>query len=252
MGLSGKQQERYARQIILSQVGLKGQEKLLSASVAIIGTGGLGSPCAFYLACAGVGKLGIVDSDRVELSNLQRQILHTLNDIGREKTDSASEKISALNPDVKVKTHPYRLTADNIKDVIDEYDFVVDASDNFLTRYLINDACIVMNRPWVYGAVFGWEAQVMTILPGKGPCYRCLFPEPPPGEASAPQKAGVIGAAPGIAGTLEAAEALKYILGTGELLIGSLLSLNILEGVFRRVRVLADPGCVSCAKLATG
>ncbi len=247
--LTEEQIERYSRNIILPEVGGKGQKKILSAKVLIIGAGGLGSPCAFYLAASGVGKLGIVDSDNVELSNLQRQIIHFRKDIGRPKTVSAEEKIKALNPDTKIETFKERLTSKNILNIIKGYDFIVDGSDNFPTKFLVNDACILSGKPFSHGGIFRFDGQAMTVIPGKGPCYRCLFPEPPPkGAIPSCQEAGILGAVAGVIGVIQATEVLKFILGTGELLVGRLLVFNALQSNFRIVGVPKSLECPVCGE----
>ena len=252
MKLREDQIERYSRQIILSNVGGKGQDKLLKAKVLVIGAGGLGSPAALYLAAAGVGTIGIVDSDKVEISNLQRQILHSTGDIGKEKTFSAKEKLGDLNPDVKVIIHQVRLTSENILDIIKNYDIIVDGSDNFPTRYLVNDACVMSNKPLSHGGILRFDGQVITIIPHQGPCYRCLFPEPPPpGLVPSCQEAGILGVVAGIIGLLQANETLKLILGEGEILLGKLLVFNALESRFRTVRVRQDKNCPLCGKNPT-
>lgn len=252
MSLNNEQIERYSRQILLPNVGGKGQEKLLNAKVLIIGVGGLGSPCAVYLACAGIGKLGIVDSDSVELNNLQRQILHSTKDVGRPKVESAKERINAINTDVEVIPFNLRLTSENILDIIKDYDIIVDGSDNFPTRYLVNDACVLSKRPLSHGGIFRFDGQAITILPGESACYRCLFPEPPPpGLVPSCQEAGILGAVAGVIGTIQANEVLKYILGMGDLLVGKLLVFNALESSFRQVKVLRDPKCPVCGETPT-
>ena len=252
MSLNNEQIERYSRQILLPNVGGKGQEKLLNAKVLIIGVGGLGSPCAVYLACAGIGKLGIVDSDSVELNNLQRQILHSTKDVGRPKVESAKERINAINTDVEVIPFNLRLTSENILDIIKDYDIIVDGSDNFPTRYLVNDACVLLKKPLSHGGIFRFDGQAITILPGESACYRCLFPEPPPpGLVPSCQEAGILGAVAGVIGTIQANEVLKYILGLGELLTEKLLVFNALESSFRQVKVLRDPKCPVCGETPT-
>lgn len=252
VALRDDQIERYSRQIILPSVGGKGQEKLLSAKVLIVGAGGLGSPSALYLASAGVGKIGVVDSDKVELNNLQRQILHITREVGRPKVESARERLSALNPDVEVVTYNLRLTSQNIMDIIKDYDIVVDGSDNFPTRYLVNDACVLSRKPLSHAGIFRFDGQIITILPGESACYRCLFREPPPpGLVPSCQEAGILGAVAGIIGTLQANEVLKYILGIGELLTGKLLIFNALDSSFRMVRVPRDPKCPVCGENPT-
>jgi adenylyltransferase/sulfurtransferase len=250
--LTESQVERYSRQIILSEIGGKGQEKLLSAKVLIVGAGGLGSPCALYLAAAGVGKLGIVDSDAVELNNLQRQILHSTNNVGKDKAASAKQRLNEINPDAEVVACKVRLTSKNILDVIKDYDIVVDGSDNFPTRYLVNDACVLSQKPLSHAGIFRFDGQAITILPRQSACYRCLFPEPPPpGLVPSCREAGILGAVAGIIGTIQANEVLKYILGIGELLTGRLLVFNALDSSFRLVKVSRDPKCPVCGENPT-
>lgn len=250
--LTESQIERYSRQIILSEIGGKGQEKLLSAKVLIVGAGGLGSPCALYLAAAGVGKLGIVDSDEVELNNLQRQIVHSTDSVGKDKAASAKHRLAELNPDVEVVAHKIRLTSENILDVIKDYDMVVDGSDNFPTRYLVNDACVLSQKPLSHAGIFRFDGQAMTILPRQSACYRCVFAEPPPpGLVPSCREAGILGAVAGIIGTIQANEVLKYILGIGGLLTGRLLVFNALDSSFRMVKVTRDPKCPLCAENPT-
>lgn len=252
MSLRDDQIERYSRQIILPNVGGKGQEKILKARVLVIGAGGLGSPCALYLASAGVGKLGIVDSDKVELNNLQRQIIHSTQNVGRLKVESAKERLNAINTDIEVIPYNVRLTSQNIMDVIKDYDMVVDGSDNFPTRYLVNDACVLSKKPFSHGGIFRFDGQAITIVPGEGPCYRCLFPEPPPpGLVPSCQEAGILGAVAGVIGTIQANEVLKYILGIGNLLAGKLLIFNALDSSFRHVKVPKDPNCSVCGESPT-
>jgi adenylyltransferase/sulfurtransferase len=242
-----EQIERYSRQIILPEVGGVGQRKLLAARVLVIGAGGLGSPVGLYLAAAGVGRIGIVDSDRVDLSNLQRQILHATRDLGREKCTSAKQTMESINPDVTVVPYPVRLTSSNILDIISGYDMVVDGSDNFPTRYLVNDACVLAGKPLSHAGILRFEGQATTIVPGRGPCYRCLYPEPPPpGLMPSCQEAGVLGATAGVMGAIQAAEVLKLILGIGDLLVGRILICDGLTMSFRTVRVERDPGCPIC------
>jgi len=249
MKLRDDQIERYSRQILLPNVGGKGQEKLLNAKVLIIGAGGLGSPAALYLASAGIGTLGIVDSDKVELNNLQRQIVHSVNTVGMLKVESAKNRLNAINPDVKVIPYNIRLTSENILDIIKDYDIVVDGSDNFPTRYLVNDACVFSNKPLSHGGIFRFDGQAITILPHKSACYRCLFSEPPPpGLVPSCQEAGVLGAVAGIIGVIQANEVLKYVLEIGELLAGKLLVFNALDSFFRQVKVSRDPKCPVCGK----
>ncbi|MFH1684514.1 MAG: molybdopterin-synthase adenylyltransferase MoeB [Candidatus Margulisiibacteriota bacterium] len=252
MSLTEEQIERYSRQILLPKVGGKGQQKLLAAKVLVIGAGGLGSPVAAYLAGAGVGTLGIVDSDKVELNNLHRQILYSAKEVGQEKAIAAKDRLESVNPDIKVVPHVVRLTSKNILDVIKDYDIVVDGSDNFPTRYLVNDACVLANKPLVHGAFFRYEGQAMVIKPGEGPCYRCMFPEPPPpGAVPSCQEAGVLGALAGVIGLIQATETLKLILGIGEPLVGKLIVFNSLEMGFRKVRVPKDKDCPICGEKPT-
>jgi adenylyltransferase/sulfurtransferase len=252
MKLREDQIERYSRQIILPDVGGKGQEKLLKAKVLIIGAGGLGSPAALYLASAGVGKIGVVDSDKVELNNLQRQILHSGTDVGRPKAESAKDRLSGINQDVQVNVYKLRLTSENILDIIKDYDIIVDGSDNFPTRYLVNDACVLSNKPLSHAGIFRFDGQAITILPHQSACYRCLFPEPPPpGLVPSCQEAGILGAVAGIIGTIQANEVLKYILGIGNLLTGRLLVFNALDSSFRQVKVPKDPKCPVCSQNPT-
>jgi adenylyltransferase/sulfurtransferase len=244
--------KRYSRHIILPDMGGKGQKKLLLSSVLIVGTGGLGSPCAFYLAAAGIGKIGLVDSDVVELSNLQRQIIHFTGDVDKPKTQSAKEKINALNPDVQIVTCQERLTSANITNIINDYDIIVDGSDNFPTRYLVNDACVLSGKPLSHGGIFRFDGQAITIIPGQGPCYRCLFPEPPPpGMIPSCQEAGILGVVAGIIGVIQATEVIKWILQKGELLSGRLLIYNALEMRFRTVAVRKNPDCPICGENPT-
>jgi len=242
-----EQINRYSRQIVLPEVGGTGQKRINEGRVLIIGTGGLGSPAAFYLAAAGVGTIGIIDYDVVDLSNLQRQILHTTKDIGRPKVDSAKEKLIALNPDCNIVSYRERLTARNIKEIIKDYDVVVDGADNFATRFVANDACVMANKVFVHGGVLGFAGQTFTIVPGKGPCLRCILREPPPyGSVPTCAQAGVLGVLAGTIGLIQATEVLKYLLGKGDLLVGRLLAYDALEMKFREVRVKKDPACPVC------
>lgn len=244
-----EQIERYSRHIVLPEVGGIGQRKIMAAKVLVVGAGGLGSPAAFYLAAAGVGVLGLVDFDRVDSTNLQRQILHSTSDVGRLKTESAREKLTALNPEVEVRTHPVRLTSENVMDIIKDYDIILDGSDNFPTRYLINDACFLSKKTIVHGSIFRFEGQVTVFKPEQGPCYRCLFPvPPPPGLIPSCQEAGVLGVLPGLIGTVQAVETLKLILGVGEPLVGRLLLYDSLSMRFQEVTIKADPDCPLCGK----
>jgi len=238
---------RYSRHIILQEVGGTGQQKLRDASVLIVGAGGLGSPAAFYLAAAGIGRIGIVDHDRVDLSNLQRQILHRTQDVGQPKVASAQRALTELNPGVQVETYPHRLDASNVRDLIRRYDVVLNGVDNFPTRYLLNDACVMEKKPLVEAGILRWDGLLMTIKPGEGPCYRCLFPEPPPpGAIPSCQEAGIVGAVAGIMGTLQALEAVKVILGVGKTLTGRMLIFDALETRFREVRARRDANCPVC------
>lgn len=243
---SEEQIRRYSRHIILPEVGGKGQKKLLTSSVLLVGAGGLGSPAALYLAAAGVGKLGIVDFDNVDLSNLQRQILHHGHDVGRPKVESAVEAIRDVNPDVRIVPHTVRLSSENILDLIAGYDVVVDGTDNFPTRYLINDACVLSGKPNVHGSIFRFDGQASVFLPGKG-CYRCLYPEPPPpGMVPSCQEAGVLGVLPGLVGVIQAIETIKLLLGVGDSLAGRLLLIDTLSMDFREVRLRRSPNCPIC------
>ena len=245
--LTKEQKIRYSRHTLLPEVGEAGQAKLLDSKVLLIGAGGLGSPAALYLAAAGVGTLGIVDFDIVDSSNLQRQILHNVDRIGMPKVESARETLIALNPDVKIRMHDVRLSAANILEIMSEYDVVVDGGDNFPTRYLINDASLHLEIPVVHGAIFRFEGQASVFKPYEGPCYRCLFPQPPPPElAPSCAEAGVLGVLPGIVGSIEAMEAIKLILGIGEPLVGKLLTYDALEQEFRQLKLRRNPDCPAC------
>jgi len=246
--LSADQKIRYHRHLLLPEVGVEGQAKLLKSKVLLIGAGGLGSPTALYLAAAGVGRIGIVDDDVVDESNLQRQILHTTDRVGMAKTESAKKTLQALNPDVTVDEHRLRLQRDNALELFSKYDLVVDGSDNFGTRYLVNDACVLLEKPNLHGSIFRFDGQATTFVPGGGrPCYRCLFPEPQPPElAPSCQEAGVLGVLPGIIGLVQAVEAVKLLLGKGEPLIGRLLLYDALEQKFREVKYARDPACPAC------
>jgi len=241
------QRVRYHRHLLLPEVGEEGQMKLLDAKVLVLGAGGLGSPALIYLAAAGVGTLGIVDMDVVDASNLQRQILHTLDRVGMRKVDSAKAALTAMNPDLKVITYDTRLGADNILDIIDGYDVIVDGTDNFPTRYLVNDAALLKRIPVVHGSIFRFEGQVTVFDPYVGPCYRCMIPEPPPAElAPSCAEAGVLGVLPGIIGSIQAVEAIKMILGLGDPLVGRLLTYDSLDQTFRIFKVRRDPECPAC------
>jgi len=249
---SNEQIERYSRHIILKEVGGMGQTKLLESKILLIGAGGLGSPAGLYLAAAGVGTLGFVDDDVVDLSNLQRQILHGMSDIGRPKTESAKDTISEINPDVNVIPHSTRITSENAFSILEPYDLIVDGCDNMPTRYLLNDACVMLGKPIVHGSIFQFEGQVTVFYPGKGPCYRCLYPEPPPpGMVPSCQEAGVFGILPGIIGTAQAIEAIKILLDIGESLVGSLLLFNALKMDFKKLKLRQDPQCPVCGEKPT-
>lgn len=250
--LTEEQIERYSRQIILPEIGGKGQEKLLQAKVLIIGCGGLGSPCAYYLAAAGIGKIGLVDSDKVELNNLQRQIIHSTENIGVAKVESAKTKLHSLNPEIRITDYNLRLTASNISDIIKDYDVIVDGSDNFPTRYLVNDACVLSKKPLIHAGILRFDGQATTIVPHKGPCYRCLFQSPPPpGTVPSCQEAGILGVVAGILGLVQATETLKYILQCGELLVGKLLVFNALSLSFRMLNIKRDKNCPVCGNKPT-
>jgi molybdopterin/thiamine biosynthesis adenylyltransferase/rhodanese-related sulfurtransferase len=245
--LSASQKERYRRHLTLPEVGEEGQARLLSSRVLLLGAGGLGSPAALYLAAAGVGTLGVVDGDVVDVSNLQRQVLHTTARAGQPKTESAKAALTALNPDVTVVPIQERLTRHNVLDVLRDYDVVVDGGDNFPTRYLLNDACVLLGKPNIHGSVFRFEGQVTSFVPGRGPCYRCLYPAPPPPEdAPSCAEAGVLGVLPGVVGLLQATEALKLLLGVGEPLLGRLLTYDALAARFHELRLRRDPTCPVC------
>lgn len=249
MELTKRQKERYARHITLDEIGEEGQKKLLGGSTLIIGTGGLGSPAALYLAAAGVGTIGIADNDAVDLSNLQRQIIHSEKDIGTDKTLSAKEKMNAVNSDVTVNTYQMRVTEDNIADLIKSYDIVIDACDNFETKFLINDACVAANKPFVHAGILRFRGQLMTYVPERGPCYRCIFRDmPPKEEIPTAREMGIIGSVAGVIGSLEAMEAVKYITGAGELLTGKLLTCDLLKMEFRKIELSAAGDCPSCGK----
>ena len=238
---------RYSRHFLLPEVGEDGQAKLLEAKVLMIGAGGLGSPSAYYLAAAGVGTIGIIDNDVVDISNLQRQILHANDRVGMPKVDSAKKTLEALNPDVKVIPYQAKLTSENVMEIIKDYDLIVDGCDNFPTRYLVNDACVLTGKPNVHGSIFQFEGQATVFYPGKGPCYRCLYPEPPPAEmAPSCAEAGVLGVLPGLIGVIEALEAVKIILGKGETLVGRLLHFNTLTMEINTLKLRRDPNCPLC------
>jgi molybdopterin/thiamine biosynthesis adenylyltransferase/rhodanese-related sulfurtransferase len=247
--LSKEQRDRYSRHLLLPEVGVEGQQKLLDAKVLLLGAGGLGSPAALYLAAAGVGTLGIVDDDTVDLSNLQRQVIHTTDRVGEPKVDSAAETIAQINPDVEVVKHQVRLDASNVIELIAPYDIVVDGLDNFPTRYLLNDASVRLRKPVVSASILGFDGQLSVFKPYEGPCYRCLYPVPPPAELAPSCGAnGVIGVLPGTMGLLQATEVVKLVLGQGEPLIGRLLLYEALGATFTELKVRRDPECPVCSR----
>ena len=253
MAFTDEQLERYSRHIILKEIGVKGQKKLLAGKVLIIGAGGLGAPAAMYLAAAGVGTIGIADADVVDLSNLQRQVIHTTNDIGKKKVESAAETMRAINPDVTVNTYYDFVNSTNIMDMIADYDFILDGTDNFPTKFLINDACVMANKPFSHAGIIRFKGQLTTVIPHEGPCYRCIFKNPPPKDAVPTCKqAGVIGAMGGVIGSLQAMEAVKYLTGTGELLSGYLLTYDALKMEFHKVKLPPrGDGCAVCSNHPT-
>ncbi len=251
MTLTNEQAERYSRHITLGEIGETGQERLLSGRVLIIGAGGLGSPAIMYLAAAGVGTIGIADADAVDLSNLQRQIIHSGADIGRAKVLSAKETVAALNPDVKVNAYQMYITEDNIAGLIKDYDFVLDCTDNFDSKFLINDACVKARKPFSHAGIFHFQGQLMTYVPDRGACYRCVFKNPPPREyIPSKREMGVVGATAGVIGSLQAMEAIKYLTDTGELLTGYLLTYDALKCGFRKVKLPEkSPDCPACGHI---
>jgi len=245
--LSNEEVARYSRHLILPEVGMEGQQKLKAAKVLCVGTGGLGSPLALYLAAAGIGTLGLVDFDVVDSSNLQRQIIHSTKDVGRPKIQSATEKLTALNPFLNVEQHETMLTSANALEIISQYDVVADGTDNFPTRYLVNDACVLTGKPNAYGSIFRFEGQASVFATEDGPCYRCLYPEPPPpGLVPSCAEGGVLGILPGLVGVIQATEVIKLILGKGEPLIGRLLLVNALDMKFRELKLRKNPECPVC------
>src|SRR4029077_17957429 len=243
---------RYSRHLILPDVGVPGQEKLKAARVLLIGAGGLGSPAALYLAAAGVGTLGIVDFDNVDVTNLQRQILHGTKDVGRPKLQSARERIADVNPHVRLETYETALTSKNALDILSGYDIVVDGTDNFATRYLVNDACVLLGKPNVYGSIFRFEGQASIFAMPDGPCYRCLYPEPPPpGLVPSCAEGGVLGILPGLLGVIQATEVIKLILKSGDPLVGRLLLVDALGMKFRELKLRKNPDCPACGKNPT-
>ena len=249
--LDAAQRNRYQRHLLLPEIGEAGQQRLLESKVLLLGAGGLGSPAALYLAAAGVGTIGIVDMDVVDSSNLQRQILHNLERVGERKVDSAKKTLTAMNPDVEVVTYDVRLGAANVLEIIDSYEVIVDGTDNFPTRYLLNDASLVKRTPVVHGSIFRFEGQATVFYPYRGPCYRCVVPEPPPAElAPSCAEAGVLGVLPGIIGSIQAVEAIKLLLDLGEPLVGRLLAYDALEQTFRTFKIRRDPACPACGEHA--
>ena len=245
--LSNEEVARYSRHLIMPEVGMDGQLKLKAASVLCIGAGGLGSPVAMYLAAAGVGRIGIVDFDVVDHSNLQRQVIHGTPDVGRPKLDSARDRLNALNPEVKVETHDVALSSENALELLADYDIIVDGTDNFPTRYLVNDACVILGKPNVYGSIFRFEGQASVFATKEGPCYRCLYPEPPPpGLVPSCAEGGVLGVLPGVIGTIQATEAVKLIMGVGEPLVNRFMIYDALRMRFRELKLRKDPECPVC------
>ena len=249
MAFTNEQLERYSRHIILKEIGVKGQKKLLNGKVLIIGAGGLGAPAALYLAAAGVGTIGIADADEVDLSNLQRQVIHATSDLGKPKVESAKETMNAINPDVTVNTYHTFVTSENILDLIRDYDFILDGTDNFPAKFLINDACVMAGKPFCHAGIIRFKGQLMTVIPKESPCYRCVFKNPPPKDAVPTCKqAGVIGAMAGVIGSLQAMEAVKYLTGAGELLTGQLLTFDALTMEFHKVKLpKRGKGCAVCS-----
>ena len=247
--LTNEEIGRYSRHLIIPDVGMEGQERLKAAKVLLVGTGGLGSPAALYLAAAGVGTIGIIDNDVVDASNLQRQIIHTTSMIGHHKLDSAEHAIHELNPNVEVIKHATFLTSENALEIIEPYDLVIDGTDNFPTRYLVNDACVLLGKPNVYGSIFRFEGQLSVFWADEGPCYRCMFPEPPPpGMVPSCAEGGVLGILPGIVGLIQATEAIKILLGQGQTLSGRLLMFDALGMKFREMKIRRDPQCPICGE----
>ena len=251
MKLTDLQRARYHRNIILEEIGTVGQEKLLASKVLVVGVGGLGSPAILYLAASGVGTIGLLDGDNVDVANLQRQVIHRTSDVGRRKIVSAQETIKAINPDVVVRTYDRWAQADNICQIIREYDFVIDAVDNFAGKFLINDACYFERVPFSHGGILQFDGQLMTVVPGRSACYRCVFPAPPPsGSVPSCGPAGVLGVLPGVIGSLQATEAIKYLLGIGDLLTDTLLTYHALTMHFRRVPIGRNVACRLCGQSA--
>ncbi len=254
MRLTPEQIERYSRQIMIPDLGGKGQIRLRQGQVLVIGAGGLGCPTAFYLAAAGIGTLGLVDSDRVELSNLQRQILHSTTDVGREKVESAREKLNRLNPEVEMRTYPVRFDEENAAEIMASYDFIIDGSDNFATKFLVNDIAVALGKPFSHAGIMRLQGQTMTVIPGKSACYRCFFKEPPPpGEILNCQQAGILGAIAGTIGSIQATEAIKYLTGMEEdLLVDRLLMYDAKAMTFHTIEVSKNPHCTACGEKEKG
>jgi len=251
-GLTDDELRRYGRHLVLPEFGVEGQQRLKAGSVLVVGAGGLGAPLAMYLAAAGVGRLGLVDFDRVDVSNLQRQLLYDTRDIGRPKLEAAAQRLAALNPGVRVECHDARLSSENALEILRGYDVIADGTDNFATRYLVNDACALLGRPNVYGSVFRFEGQVAVFDAARGPCYRCLYPDPPPpGLVPSCAEGGVLGVLPGVIGTLQAIEVLKQLAGIGEPLVGRLMVFDALAMRFRELRIRKDPACPLCGEHPT-
>lgn len=250
--LTDYERERYGRNILIPEIGEDGQIALLESRVLVVGAGGLGSPALFYLAAAGIGNIGIADGDTVEVSNLQRQIIHGIGDVGVKKTKSAENKLRELRPDLELEIFPFRLDEENASDLTAGFDFVVDASDSFESKYLVNDACVRTNKPFSHAGIRGLYGQIMTILPGRSPCFRCVFEDKPePGQVRGTAEAGVLGSVPGVLGAIQATEAIKYILGMdGQLLTGRLLTYNAADMLFREIRLPPDKRCSLCRDTA--
>src|SRR6478672_2875566 len=252
VNLSPQEVQRYSRHLIMPEVGVEGQKRLKASSILLVGAGGLGSPLALYLAAAGVGRLGLVDFDVVDFSNLQRQVLHGTGDVGRPKLHSARDRLQAINPEVRLDCYETRLSADNAMKLFEPYDIVIDGTDNFPTRYLVNDACVLLKKPNVYGSIFRFDGQASVFHPPAGPCYRCLYPEPPPpGEVPSCAEGGVLGILPGLVGCIQATEAVKLILGRGKPLIGRLLLYDALQMSFQEFKVRRNPRCPLCGDRPT-
>lgn len=250
--LTSDQLKRYSRHFILPEIGEAGQKKLLRSKILLIGTGGLGSPLGLYLAAAGIGTLGLVDFDTVDLSNLQRQVLHTNDEVGKPKVDSAEKRIKAMNPDTKVIKYPIRLSSQNAMEIMKDYDVIIDGTDNFPTRYLTNDACVFLNKPNIYGSIFRFDGLTTVFKSDEGPCYRCLYPEPPPpGMVPSCAEGGVLGILPGVIGLIQATEAIKILVGIGRSLVGRLLVYDALQMTFRELKIRKDPNCPVCGKNPT-